>query len=317
MRSAQQTATCRSASPAEAVALTNFCTVVSGPPALCPLHNRAAQVCTVMPRLHSRHCFLAARGVRSRDRTQTTRQMRTICHLRIQVDFQMSLPPLEEEDDSAVVPMGCGSAAAAAAAVLSAVPLAVASVPDPASPAVIRADIFDAQPAALQDAACQTAASAVYPPHVCAPALVAHPGTSNTTTTMTSAEQAYASAAACLHCNSRDPGPSRSPERPDTSQRLPRSTFLTVASSPTAGQRGGRGGVPGAAHGGAGGVRRLAGVAVPAAAAPPGCGPAPQPRHAPAVRQHLLSPWQPALGARARRGPPLSAAGIAELANVV
>lgn len=79
----------------------------------------------------------------------------------------MSLPPLEE-DDSAVVPMGCGSAAAAAAAVLSAVPLAVASVPtDPASPAVIRADIFDAQLPASQDAACQTAAPAVYPPQVC------------------------------------------------------------------------------------------------------------------------------------------------------
>ena len=135
-----------------------------------------------------------------------TRQLQTVCRLRTQVDFQMSLPPLEE-DDSAVVPMGCGSAAAAAAAVLSAVPLAVASVPaDPASPAVIRADIFDAQPAALQDAACQAAASAVYPPQVCAPALVAHPGTSNTTTTMTPAVQAFLSAAACLHCNFGDFG---------------------------------------------------------------------------------------------------------------
>ena len=90
-----------------------------------------------------------------------------VCYVRPQVDFQMSLPPLEE-DDSAVVPMGCGSAAAAAAAVLSAVPLAVASVSsDPASPVVIHADIFDAQPPASQDAACQTAAPAVYPPQVC------------------------------------------------------------------------------------------------------------------------------------------------------
>lgn len=111
VRSAQQTAACRAASPAEAAALTNFSTLV---------------------------------------------------------DFQMSLPALEEAEP-AVVPAGCGAAAAAAAAaaLLSAVPMMDAASPaEPASPAVIRADIFDAQLPALLDGGCHLAPSELSPPQV-------------------------------------------------------------------------------------------------------------------------------------------------------
>lgn len=63
------------------------------------------------------------------------------------MDFQMSLPPLEEAD--AAVPSGCGPCAMEAAPAAH-YPVAhqqqqqLAAVPEPDSPAIIRADIFDA-----------------------------------------------------------------------------------------------------------------------------------------------------------------------------
>lgn len=61
------------------------------------------------------------------------------------MDFQMSLPPLEEAD--AAVPSGCGLPvmdAGPAAYYPAAHQQQLAAVPEPDSPAVIRADIFDA-----------------------------------------------------------------------------------------------------------------------------------------------------------------------------